>query len=88
MKPNHKNRSKSWVRHHNKRMVKKRRKIYIDFWKNDEKYCPNGLYRKGKVHCSCWSCSPKTKDWGYRFSDYVRDLAIKQQLDDYWKNKY
>jgi hypothetical protein len=43
---------------------------------------PNKLV-KGKVHCSCDVCTPKTKVSGWKHSDKRKKRALKNQLESF-----
>jgi len=43
-----------------------------------------GYFAKGKVHCSCWMCSQKTKKDGLPHSQNIQLERLKSQLYDYF----
>lgn len=61
-------RTKSWRRHKNYCKALRKAKIVKsqgDYWN----YKSLHQLDKGKIHCSCWLCSQKTKIHGYSISD-------------------
>ena len=43
----------------------------------------DGKYNKGKIHCSCFLCSAKTKTHGYKPSDIKKLEKIKYDLKNF-----
>lgn len=80
MKPNQKNRNRAYFRHHRKRVIQSKKRLsahrgwVIKF---------DGVFSKGKIHCSCWMCSNKTKRLGYPKSELARIDNCQEQLQDY-----
>lgn len=88
-KPNKKNRTKPYQRHQRRRVIEKKKRIYLSFWKNDKEYMkPEGHFGKGKVHCSCPCCSEKTRVWGYKKNELAKINAMKKEMKDYLNNDF
>lgn len=63
-------RSRAWRRKQNSKRIAKSRRILKDcLWLDPSK--ADGKLRKGKIHCSCPCCTPKTNDksFGWKHSD-------------------
>lgn len=86
MKPHHKNRSRAYARHQRQRVIQRKTKIAIKKydWIPDKP----GRYAKGKVHCSCYWCSDKTRSHGYPHSNVMQFLRMDQQVRDYFNDDY
>lgn len=81
MKPYQKNRSRAYFRHHRKRVIQRRTKIAkYSGWQSRF----TGYFAKGKVHCSCWMCSQKTKKDGFPHSQNIQLERLNSQLYDYF----
>ncbi|WP_226001842.1 hypothetical protein [Paenibacillus sp. BJ-4] len=80
MKSNQKNRNQAYLRHHRKRVIQRKKRLsahrgwVVKF---------DGVFSKGKIHCSCWMCSRKTKRLGYPKSELSRIANWQEQLLDY-----
>lgn len=82
--------------HRFKDKVKRDRKIHIihDTWSRSSwewvKSSPVrlGRYVKGKVHCSCPDCSPKTGRDGMKKSEYARIIAMSEELVEEYGTAY
>lgn len=73
--------SRSYYRHHQKRVIQRKVKIA----KQLDWHVPyTGQIAKGKVHCSCWMCSQKTRRDGFPHSKTVQLEGLKSQLSDYF----
>lgn len=59
----HMNRDRAYYRRMRARSIKKKkaRSAYYQWY-----YEHDGMYSKGKIHCSCAGCSPKTKNKKYK----------------------
>lgn len=89
MKPNNKNRRKKINRHHRFRMIKRKKKIVLEIYKwNSGLHFPEGKLSKGKVHCSCWMCSEKSKFRGHPTSEQAKRTAMKNEIYDYLDGNY
>ncbi|MEK4967065.1 hypothetical protein MKX29_05095 [Cytobacillus sp. FSL R7-0696] len=77
MKPHIKNRSRAYYRHHRKRVIHRKTKIAEQTgWQSRF----TGYFAKGKVHCSCWMCSQKTKKrWISSFAKHSIE-TLKQSI--------
>lgn len=92
-KPNKKNRSKSYQRHQRDRVIAKKVYIYTIVMGNELIEYRNGhdfphfrgRFAKGKVHCSCWMCSPKTRHGERKINEQKKLESMKHQLKNYWK---
>lgn len=81
MKPHIKNRSRAYYRHHRKRVIHRKTKIAEQTgWQSRF----TGYFAKGKVHCSCWMCSQKTKKDGFPHSQNIQLERLNSQLFDYF----
>ncbi|MFJ7935800.1 hypothetical protein [Sporosarcina sp. NPDC096371] len=81
MKLHTKNRSRSYYRHHRNRVIQRKLKIARRLgWHVQD----IGRFAKGKVHCSCWMCSQKTKRDGYPHSQVIQLERLRSQLADYF----
>lgn len=81
MKPHQKNRSRAYYRHQRNRAIQRKAKIA----EHNGWYVPsNGYFAKGKVHCSCWMCSQKTKKDGFPHSQNIQLECLNSQLYDYF----
>ncbi|WP_216664724.1 hypothetical protein [Bacillus sp. WMMC1349] len=79
MKPHQKNRSRAYFRHHRKRVIQRKIKIVKHLgWQPRI----TGYFAKGKVHCSCWMCSQKTKKDGFPHSQNIQLERLNSQLYD------
>ena len=58
----------NYKRHHRERVIARKKKIAAEVYGNDY-YKEDGYYSKGKIHCSCWMCSSKTKANGPKISE-------------------
>lgn len=87
-------RNRAWRR--KKNFSKGRRKkhiamaVYRNWW-----YEHDGQYIKGKIHCSCPCCSPKTNNRGrygvsvnLKHSDKQKVDSMCSQVSDYLKGDY
>lgn len=84
-------RTRSYHRHHNKRVTKRKFTIVkntLDKNRIDKLSKPNnfGQLKKGKIHCSCTSCTVKTKHAGYKKSDLSKIQYMEQELQLYLNN--
>lgn len=81
MKPHQKNRSRSYYRHHRNRVIQRKTKIAKQIgWHSRS----TGYFAKGKIHCSCWMCSNKTKYDGFPHSQIIQLERLSCQLSDYY----
>jgi len=79
MKPHATNRSRAYYRHHAKRAQRRKynivkskfsdRRTFSQIFDQPREY---GQLKKGKIHCSCPSCSVKTKMYGMKISEMKR----------------
>ena len=53
-----------------------------DYYQNVAK----GTLSKGKIHCSCWMCSSKTKRNGWKHSEKKAISAMNKEIYDYERN--
>lgn len=81
MKPHNKNRSRAYYRHHRKRVIQRKIKFAKQIgWHSRF----TGYFAKGKVHCSCWMCSDKTKKDGFPHSQITQLESLNSQLSDFY----
>lgn len=79
-KPHRKKHDRGYYYHQRRRAIKKKRKIA----KGTGWYSTiPGKFNKGKVHCSCSSCSPKTRIWGWKMSDQKNIDSCNEQLKNH-----
>jgi hypothetical protein len=48
----------------------------------------NGIFAKGKIHCSCSMCAVKTNVDGFPHSQRKQLQGLQQQLIDFEKDNY
>ncbi|WP_240620356.1 hypothetical protein [Peribacillus acanthi] len=81
MKSYQKSRSRAYYRHHRNRVIQRKTKIAEQTgWQSRF----TGYFAKGKVHCSCWMCSQKTKKDGFPHSQNIQLERLNSQLYDYF----
>lgn len=76
-----KNRSQDYYRHHRNRVINRKKKIIKlanNYWHTEY----DGILSKGKIHCSCWMCSNKSKVRGLKISDLRKEAKIEDQLKE------
>ncbi|NGP46238.1 hypothetical protein G4V62_15225 [Bacillaceae bacterium SIJ1] len=82
MKPYRTNRPRAYYQHHRWRVMKRKSKLVRQLqW--HVKYA--GMLSKGKIHCSCWMCSQKTKKDGPPHADHRRIKRMLDQLGNDWE---
>ncbi|OME79211.1 hypothetical protein BK122_21550 [Paenibacillus pabuli] len=70
-------RNQAYYRHHRKRVIQRKKQLAVRYgWS----YKFEGIFAKGKIHCSCWWCCEKTKRLGYPKSELSRIADCTQQL--------
>lgn len=89
-------RNRAFRRKMRKKWIKHRRNIADSCYSNWN--CPDGMFAKGKVHCSCGMCSAKTRNKSFKrrkiHGNYAPNLNWKHsdrlKLDnmDYQENIY
>ena len=77
------NRHRGYYRKQRVKAIKRKYRIRKSLWgeeKTIEYYdnVPKGTLSKGKVHCSCYLCSAKTKRDGWKPSDQKRINSMKK----------
>lgn len=82
-KPFSKNRSRSYYRHHRNRSIRsKKEKISYNYWN----YKYDGMYSKGKIHCSCSSCK-YSKKFNVKKKTWINSsILMKEQCNDYFNS--
>ncbi|AMO87007.1 hypothetical protein ABHM95_06220 [Solibacillus isronensis] len=81
MKQHNKNRSRTYYRHHRKRVIQRKTKIAEQIgW--HARF--TGYFAKGKIHCSCRMCSQKTKLDGFPHSQSIQLERLDSQLTDFY----
>lgn len=79
------NRPTAYVRHQRFRVIARKKRI-IKEQNNYWHYKYEGELSKGKIHCSCWMCSGKTRIHGPKFSE-LRELdRARHQVEEYFKD--
>ncbi|MEW4285278.1 hypothetical protein [Priestia koreensis] len=82
MKPNHKNRTRSYYRYHRRRVIQRKTRLA----EHTGWHVPSvGYFAKGKVHCSCCLCAVKTNVDGYPHSEVKRLESCDDQMRTYFK---
>lgn len=81
MKPHTKNRSRAYNRHHRKRVIQRKLNIAKHIGWHPRF---NGYFAKGKIHCSCWMCSQKTKTDGLPHSQIIQLERLNNQLSEHY----
>jgi hypothetical protein len=84
VKPHRQNRNRSYYRHHRKRVIRRKAKIVEQIGWYERRL---GCFAKGKIHCSCWMCTEKTRISGYPKSEKVRLESLNHQLSNYLNNR-
>lgn len=78
------NRSRSYYRHQRLRVIAKKVYIYTVAWGNDLNFA-EGIYAKGKVHCSCKMCKYE-KHYGIeKLKVQAKLLAMQEEMDEFWE---
>lgn len=82
MKKQKSKRGRAFTRHQRYRVIARKKDIVKQgYWYvPDEQY---GRLAKGKVHCSCSSCSMKTHHWGYPKSQKAVIEGQIQELKEF-----
>lgn len=82
-------RNRGWRRKINYSKARRKKTISKSFCKNGW-YKYDGQYIKGKIHCSCSECSPRTNNRGrygaainYKRSDKQKVDAMQYQINEY-----
>lgn len=84
MKPQHQNRSRSYYRHHRRRVINRKMNI-TKSW--DWNITHSGYFAKGKIHCSCYMCSSKTNRNGYPISQLKHIESMNSQIYEYFNEE-
>lgn len=74
------NRTRDYYRKMRAKYIRKRKRIGLQNYHWKWEYAHDGMYSKGKVHCSCPMCSPKTRNKGkrrYKTGNYEKSLNYK-----------
>ena len=69
-------RSRDYYRKVRENAIRRKHKISKGYW--HVKHL--GVLSKGKIHCSCWMCSTKSKFLGRPISEQRRCLSIKEDI--------
>ncbi len=75
-------RNRSYFRYQRQRVISRKLKL-VNFLGYSAKY--PGYFAKGKVHCSCWMCSVKTRKNGFPISQKSQIESLKYKLELYYK---
>ena len=82
-------RNRAWIRKKNYSKGKRKKRIAMSVCRNWW-YEHDGQYIKGKIHCSCPLCSPKTNNrngYGhlvnYTHSDLMKVESMQDQISEY-----
>lgn len=79
-KTNNKNRNRAYSRFQRIRIIIKKKKLAK---MNGFTYRSDGYLAKGKIHCSCWMCSVKTKRDGFPHAQIKKLQATDADLKDF-----
>lgn len=88
------NRDRSYYRKMRAKHIRRKKKIGTITYGEQWHYKHDGMYSKGKVHCSCMLCRAKTRNKGrgqghtvpainYKHSDQVKVQRMDNQHKDY-----
>jgi hypothetical protein len=75
------NRTQDYYRHQRQRIINRKKKIVKQYY-GFNYYTHDGQYNKGKIHCSCWMCSTKTKVHGLSRTDMRKKAQIQEQENE------
>jgi hypothetical protein len=79
------NRSRSYYRHQRTRVIAK--KVYIHTKINGNVVLfPEGVYAKGKVHCSCKMCKYEKHFKLIKAKEESKLIAMQKEVEEFWKN--
>lgn len=93
------NRDRSYYRKMRAKHIRRKKKISQRIYYYGWGYEHDGMYSKGKIHCSCPCCSPKTRNKGrkrllhgnyatslnYKHSDMCKILSMEDELREFAK---
>ena len=71
------NRNQAYIRHQRQRVIQRKMRIAQS---RGWAYKFEGIFAKGKVHCSCWWCTRKTYRLGYSKSDLAKICRCEEQV--------
>lgn len=78
-----KNRSKSYIRHHRERIIRKKLSILKNVFQMQDEYLPvRGSLSKGKVHCSCRLCRYEQYHGVPKAKHKAKWRAMQQEIGD------
>ena len=94
---NNMNRTRDYYRKMRAKHIRRTKIIGLKTYHWKWEYAHDGMYAKGKVHCSCPMCSPKTRNKGsrrykagnydkalnYKHSDMQDIISMDQQIKDF-----
>ncbi|WP_155592302.1 hypothetical protein [Lysinibacillus cavernae] len=79
-----KNRSKTLIRHHRERIIRKKWAILKDVMLLESQYMPvRGTLSKGKIHCSCRMCRYEQYHKIPKAKFQAKLKAMEQEIDEY-----
>ena len=70
------NRSREYYREVRAKAITRKSNLSKDYWYVKAP----GVLDKGKIHCSCWLCSGKSKFRGRPISEQRKYLSLQQEL--------
>lgn len=77
MKPYRTNRNRALIRHHRNRVIQRKKRLAgTSGWS----LAHDGSLSKGKIHCSCYWCSEKTKRLGFPKPEAARIAGCREQI--------
>ena len=68
-------RTKAYYRHHRWRVINRKKKFVKQTGRWNYKF--DGVFNKGKMHCSCGMCTYKIRTLGYTMSDMRKIERLK-----------
>lgn len=78
-----KNRSKSYIRHHRERIIRKKLAILKHVHQMEDRFLPvRGTLSKGKVHCSCRLCRSEQYHGIPKAKYKAKWRAMQQEIDE------
>lgn len=78
-----KNRSKSYIRHHRERIIRKKMAILKNVLQMEDEFLPvRGTLSKGKIHCSCRLCRYEQYHGILKAKYKVKWQTLQDEIDD------
>lgn len=91
------NRDRSYYRKMRAKHIRRKKKLAENNFGNGWHFEYDGMYSKGKIHCSCSMCSAKTRNKGqrrllsgnyaksinYKHSDFLKILSMNDEMKEF-----